>query len=273
MNPLENLKNHVIASGPRAACAAKQPRREHGEEVASSRHRTARSVPRNDKAVKFICALILVLSLSSCSGTSTSSGKDSTSSTPESSVSSNKKNILFFGDSLTAGYGLTDPSDEAYPAVIQHKIDSLKLNYNVINAGVSGETTAGGLGRIDWALKRKVDVFILELGANDGLRGIPVEETRKNLQAIINKVKAKYPNAKIILAGMQVPPSMGADYCTSFKATFPQIAQKNNIALIPFLLDNVAGIPKLNQNDGIHPTTVGAKIVANNVWAVLKADL
>ncbi|MBS1531994.1 MAG: arylesterase [Bacteroidetes bacterium] len=217
----------------------------------------------------------VVLFLASCGNNDNATSTDTKSATAsaETSASSAKKNILFFGDSLTAGYGLEDPSDEAYPAVIQHKIDSLKLNYNVINAGVSGETTAGGLGRIDWALKQKVSVFILELGANDGLRGIPVEETRKNLQAIISKVKTKYPAAKIILAGMQVPPSMGAAYAGSFKAVFPQVAKKNNVALIPFLLDNVAGIPKLNQNDGIHPTAVGAKIVANNVWAVLKADL
>ncbi|HEX3384076.1 MAG TPA: arylesterase [Mucilaginibacter sp.] len=231
------------------------------------------TIVRDDISLKLICSAFVFFLLASCGGKTPATNTDPASSITNTSAPSNKKNILFFGDSLTAGYGLTDPSDEAYPAVVQHKIDSLKLNYNVINAGVSGETTAGGLGRIDWALKRKVDVFILELGANDGLRGIPVEETRRNLQAIINKVKAKYPNAKIILAGMQVPPSMGADYCTSFKATFPQIAQKNNISLIPFLLDNVAGIPKLNQNDGIHPTAQGAKIVANNVWLVLKPEL
>jgi len=205
--------------------------------------------------------------------TSSTDTKSTSSSTETASVSSSKKNILIFGDSLTAGYGLDDPADDAYPAVIQHKIDSLKLPYNVINAGVSGETTAGGLGRIDWALKQKVSVFILELGANDGLRGIPVEETRRNLQAITDKVKAKYPDAKIILAGMQVPPSMGADYANSFKALFPQLAKKNKLALIPFLLDNVAGIPSLNQKDGIHPTVAGAKTVANNVWVVLKGDL
>jgi len=205
--------------------------------------------------------------------TSSTDTKSTSSSTETASVSSSKKNILIFGDSLTAGYGLDDPADDAYPAVIQHKIDSLKLPYNVINAGVSGETTAGGLGRIDWALKQKVSVFILELGANDGLRGIPVEETRRNLLAITDKVKAKYPDAKIILAGMQVPPSMGADYANSFKALFPQLAKKNKLALIPFLLDNVAGIPSLNQKDGIHPTVAGAKIVANNVWAILRVDL
>ncbi|HVW13567.1 MAG TPA: arylesterase [Mucilaginibacter sp.] len=217
----------------------------------------------------------IVLLLLSCGNnkTSSDSSQAATSSAEAISSPSGKKNILFFGDSLTAGYGLSDPSDEAFPAVVQHKIDSLKLPYNVINAGVSGETTAGGRGRIDWVLKKKMDIFILELGANDGLRGIPTDETAKNLQAIINKVKAKYPRAKIILAGMMVPPSMGADYGNSFKSVFPVLAKKNHLALIPFLLNNVAGIPKLNQADGIHPTAAGAKIVANNVWQILQPEL
>jgi acyl-CoA thioesterase-1 len=222
--------------------------------------------------IKFIGWAFLIMVLSACGNKPSSTDTQSTIATAA-SAPSNKKNILFFGDSLTAGYGLSDPTDDAYPAVIQHKIDSLKLPYNIINAGNSGETSAGGLGRIDWVLKQKIDIFILELGANDGLRGIPVEETRRNLQAIIGKVKAKCPNAKIILTGMQVPPSMGADYANSFKAIFPQLAEKNKIDLVPFLLTNVGGIPKLNQGDGIHPTAEGAKIVANNVWVVLKGDL
>jgi len=186
--------------------------------------------------------------------------------------SSTKKTILFFGDSLTAGYGLDDPSD-AFPAVISRRIDSLKLPYKVVNAGLSGETSAGGNGRINWLLKQRIDVFILELGANDGLRGIPANETAKNLQAIIDKVKTKYPNAKLVLLGMQVPPNMGADYATQFKNVFPSLAQKNNMALVPFLLQGVGGVPALNQSDGVHPTAKGAKIVANNVWAVLKGVL
>jgi acyl-CoA thioesterase-1 len=180
----------------------------------------------------------------------------------------NVKTILFFGNSLTAGYGI-DPS-EAFPALIQNKIDSLKLNYKVINAGVSGETSAGGNGRIDWILRQKVDVFVLELGGNDGLRGIPLTATRKNLQAIIDKVKAKYPEAKLVLAGMQIPPNMGQQYTGEFKKIYPELAAKNNIALIPFLLQGVGGDPKLNQADGIHPNVEGAKIVAENVWKVLK---
>jgi len=182
------------------------------------------------------------------------------------------KTILFFGDSLTAGYGLDDPSD-AFPGEIAKKIDSLKMPYKVINAGVSGETSAGGNSRIDWTLKQKVDVFILELGANDGLRGIPPNETTKNLQSIVDKVKAKYPEAKLVMLGMQVPPNMGADYVNKFKAVFPAIAAKNKMTLVPFLLQGVGGHPDLNQPDGIHPTERGAKIVANNVWDVLKGLL
>jgi len=178
------------------------------------------------------------------------------------------KNILFFGTSLTAGYGL-DPT-EAYPALIQKKIDSLNLPYNVINGGLSGETSAGGKGRIDWLLKQKVDIFVLELGSNDGLRGLPVAQTTKNLQDIIDRVKLKYPEAKLVIAGMQMPPSMGKKYTTDFKNIFPALAEKNNMALIPFLLDKVGGIPKLNQEDSIHPTAEGDKILAENVWIVLK---
>ncbi|MFN8347833.1 MAG: arylesterase [Spirosomataceae bacterium] len=190
-----------------------------------------------------------------------------TKSTPTAPVKK-VKSILIFGNSLTAGYGL-EPA-EAFPAQIQNRIDSLKLPYKIINAGLSGETTAGGNSRIDWVLKNPVDIFILELGGNDGLRGIPATETRKNLQAMIDKVNAKYPDAKIILAGMQVPPSMGKKYADEFRVIYPELAKQNNAALIPFLLENVGGEVKLNQKDGIHPNAVGAKIVAENVWKVLE---
>ena len=224
----------------------------------------------------FLKALIcfsLILSLSACGNKKASSDSQQQPSAKTDTVQSSvKKTILFFGDSLTAGYGLDDPA-EAFPGVIQQKVDSLKLPYTIVNAGVSGETTAGGLARIGWILKQKVDVFVLELGANDGLRGIPVKETTENLQAIIDKVKSKYPEAKIILAGMQVPPSMGADYVNNFKNLFPKRAEKNKVGLVPFLLAGVGGNPKLNQTDGIHPTVEGAKIVAGNVWQVLKGDL
>ncbi len=183
-------------------------------------------------------------------------------------VESPVKTILFFGTSLTAGLGL-DPT-EAYPALIQQKIDAEKLPYKVINGGLSGETSAAGKSRIDWLLKQKVDILVLELGSNDGLRGLPVAETAKNLQSIIDKVKAKFPEVKIVIAGMQMPPSMGAKYTGDFKNIFPELATKNNAALIPFLLDKVGGVAKLNQADGIHPTAEGDKILADNVWVVLK---
>lgn len=182
--------------------------------------------------------------------------------------SSGTKTILVFGDSLTAGYGLEDVND-AFPSILQTKIDSLSLDYTVVNSGVSGETTAGGKSRINWVLNQKVDIFILELGANDGLRGVPLSETKKNLQAIIDAVLEKNAATKIILAGMQLPPNMGQDYTTEFKTIFPELAEKNNLALIPFLLKDVGGVPELNQADGIHPTVDGHKILAKNVWAVL----
>lgn len=177
------------------------------------------------------------------------------------------KTIVFYGNSITAGYGV-DPS-EAFPALVQNKIDSLQLPYKVINAGLSGETSAGGKSRIDWILRQPVNIFVLELGGNDGLRGIPLTATASNLQAIIDKVRQKYPDAKIILAGMQIPPNMGKKYATEFRDLFQQLAAKNNITLIPFLLEHVGGFPSLMQGDGLHPNPEGHKIVADNVWKVL----
>jgi acyl-CoA thioesterase-1 len=221
--------------------------------------------------IKISFLLALIIAIAGCGGTTATNDTPAKANTTK-TASTSVKTILVFGDSLTAGYGLDDPS-EAFPGVLQNKIDSVKLPYKIINGGLSGETSAGGKGRIDWLLKQHIDVFVLELGANDGLRGIPVKETTKNLQAIIDKVKAKYPNAKLVMLGMQVPPNMGADYATNFKNMFPQLATKNNMALVPFLLQNVGGIRELNQADGIHPTEEGAKIVAQNVWPVLKGVL
>lgn len=177
------------------------------------------------------------------------------------------KTILFFGDSLTAGYGLSP--GEAFPALVEKKLNTSGKVTKVINAGLSGETSAGGLSRIDWVLRQPVDVFVLELGANDGLRGLPVEQTQKNLQAILDKVKAKYPKARLVIAGMMVPPNMGNAYTTRFQQIFPDLAKKNNASLIPFLLQDVAGIEKLNLEDGIHPNVQGHKIVADNVFKVV----
>jgi len=178
------------------------------------------------------------------------------------------KVILFYGDSLTAGYGLS--TDDAFPALIEKTLNKKGKATKVVNAGLSGETSAGGLNRLDWVLKQPIDLFVLELGANDGLRGLPLDQTQKNLQAIIDRVKTKYPKAKIVIAGMLVPPNMGPDYTASFRKIFPDLAKKNNAALIPFLLQNVAGDEKLNLADGIHPNVDGHKIVAENVLKVIE---
>ncbi|MDB6110061.1 MAG: arylesterase [Pedosphaera sp.] len=186
-------------------------------------------------------------------------------------VQAEPKTIVVLGDSLAAGLG-QDPN-EAFPALLQNKIDSAGLNFKVINAGVSGDTTAGGLRRIDWLLKRRIDVLVLELGGNDGLRGIPAAATRTNLQAIIDRAKQKYPQMQVVVAGMQMPPNMGEDYNQAFQKIFPDLATANHAALIPFLLAEVGGRPELNQADHIHPNAEGHKIVAENIWKVLRPVL
>ncbi|WP_273272622.1 arylesterase [Roseivirga sp.] len=181
------------------------------------------------------------------------------------------KRIVFFGDSITAGYGI--PIESAFPALIQKKIEEADLDYQVINAGLSGETTAGGLNRIDWILRSKPDVFVLELGGNDGLRGLSMEESEKNLKAMIEKVRKVNPKAEVILAGMQIPPNLGQEYTSKFKSLFPNVAKEMDTKLIPFLLEGVGGDPKLNLSDGIHPNQKGHEIVAETVWEYLKPML
>lgn len=184
---------------------------------------------------------------------------------------SNQKTILFFGNSLTAGYGIDE--DDAFAGLTQKRIDSLGLEYKVINGGLSGETTAGGLSRLDWFLEDKPDIFVLELGGNDGLRGIALSETKSNLLAIIDKVQASYPDTKIILAGMQIPPNMGQEYSNEFKEVFPAVAKEKDVTLIPFLLENVGGIPELNLPDGIHPTEEGHQIVFETIWPYIEQKI
>ena len=216
-------------------------------------------------------ALLLALLAAGCSS---DSSKTPSAPTPPAAAEApaakkGEAAILFFGDSITAGLGV-DP-DEAYPALIENKIDSLHLPYTVVNAGLSGETSAGGRSRINWVLSRQpVAVFVLELGGNDGLRGLPLTDTRQNLQAIIDTVRQQDPHAKIVLAGMQIPPNMGPAYTADFKTLYGELAAKNHLTLIPFLLADVGGIAKLNQRDGIHPTPVGHKIVARTVWRTLQ---
>lgn len=182
-----------------------------------------------------------------------------------------KKNIIFFGDSITAGYGLD--KDEAYPKLFQDKLNHKNLSYNVINAGLSGETSAGGLRRVDWILKNKVDFFILELGANDALRGLDLDHTYKNLVGIIKKARGKYPMAKIYLCEMKAPPNLGLEYTNKFENIFRKVANDTNIKTIPFILEKVAGNSDLNLQDGIHPTSEGHKVIAENIWRTLAPDL
>jgi len=177
------------------------------------------------------------------------------------------KTILVLGDSLAAGYGL-DPN-EAYPAVLQKKIKESGWNFVVVNAGVSGDTTAGGLRRLGWALKRRVDVLLLELGGNDGLRGTSIEAMKTNLQTIIDRTREQYPQAQIVVVGMKMPPNLGA-YAEQFNKVFPEVAQENKAALVPFLLEGVGGKRELNLPDLIHPTAEGHKVLAENVWKVLR---
>ncbi len=179
--------------------------------------------------------------------------------------------VAFLGTSLTAGQGVA--ADEAFPALIQHKIDSAGLRYRVVNAGVSGETSAGGLRRIDWLLEEPVAVLVIELGANDGLRGLSLEALRDNLQQIVDRTVGRRPNARILIAAMEAPPNMGRGFTTAFRQVFIDVAQENDAALVPFLLAGVAGVPELNQPDGIHPTAEGQRMMAERVWEVLEPEL
>lgn len=178
------------------------------------------------------------------------------------------KSILFLGTSLTAGLGL-DPED-AYPNLIQRKIDSAGIPFEVINAGVSGETSAGLLRRLDWLLQRPLDIVVIETGANDGLRGVPVDAMVSNLQRIIGRIREAQPRTVIALMQMEAMPNMGSAYTVAFRDAFPELARRNNVTLFPFLLDGVAGNRELNQGDGIHPNEAGERIVAENVWRALK---
>jgi acyl-CoA thioesterase I len=207
--------------------------------------------------------LLLLLPLVLVLGSTGARGSESPAKPPA------LKTILFFGDSLTAGYGLDDPA-LAFPGRVQEKITAEKLPWRVINAGLSGETTAGGVRRLDWILRQPVDIFVLELGGNDGLRGLPPEVARTNLQNILDRVRAKNPAVRLVIAGMEMPTSMGTAYTDAFRAVYPALAEKNQALLIPFLLQGVGGDPKLNLPDGIHPTAEGHAIVAETVWKIIR---
>jgi acyl-CoA thioesterase-1 len=217
--------------------------------------------------LRALCLSLSAVSLSAtlCSALFASATKTNVPASMEPRV------VVCLGDSLTAGYGLDQA--QAYPALLQKSIDSLGWKFKVVNAGLSGETTAGGLRRLDWVLKRRIDVLILALGGNDALRGIPLETTRQNLDQILTRTRAKNPSAQLIVAGMLIPPNWGREYFNGFRALFPQLAKQHQAGLIPFLLEGVGGKPELNFPDGIHPTAAGHKIVAANVWKVLEPVL
>ena len=221
-----------------------------------------------------LAAVCIILLFTQCKNDTKEVKKEATTQTEAAATTTTKKNIVFFGNSLTAGYGLENPTRDGFVGLVEARLDSLKLPYTCINAGLSGETTAGGASRIDWVIEQQpIDVFILELGGNDALRGIQPTDGIKNLQTIIDKVKAKNPSVKIVLAGMEAPRNMGGTYIKAFHEIYPTLAKKNNIPLIPFLLENVGGIAELNQKDGIHPTEAGNKIIIENIWPVLKPVL
>lgn len=228
--------------------------------------------------------LILLLSVLTAScGAEENGGEDSRtdapsraserSETPESPrpPSDGERVVLFLGNSLSAGLGVDE--EAAFPHLIQQKIDSLGWGFQVVNAGISGETSSGGLGRIDWVLKQPLNVLVLELGGNDGLRGIATEVTRRNLEQIIGRTQQAFPDAEIVLAGMQIPPNLGHDYTRNFRDIYPTIAEEHDVHLIPFLLEGVGGVDSLMQSDGIHPNARGHRVVAENVWEVLKPVL
>lgn len=227
------------------------------------------------KLYPFLCLFILCILSSGCN--EAKNNPDKASSSPEKSTNKAKKaaenikttkTIVFFGNSLTAAYGLKP--EQGFAGLTQQKIDELGLDYKVVNAGISGETTAGGNSRINWVLKQPIDIFILELGGNDALRGIDPEDSYNNLKSILESVQKKYPQAKLLIAGMEAPPNMGSDFTSAFRKIYTRLAKEFNAALIPFLLEGVGGEKELNLPDGIHPNIEGHKIVVENVWKELK---
>jgi acyl-CoA thioesterase-1 len=187
---------------------------------------------------------------------------------PGFSAETNRQTIVVLGDSIAAGYGVE--LSESFPSLLQARIDEKKLPYQIVNAGVSGDTTASGVRRMPWLMKREIDVLVIELGGNDGLRGITPTETESNLEKIIDLARGKYPDVQIVIAGMQMPQNMGAKYTDAFQKIFPKVAREKKTALVPFLLEGVGGKAEMNQPDRIHPNPQGHKIVADNVWAVLE---
>jgi acyl-CoA thioesterase-1 len=234
------------------------------------------SIRRSPRRLAILISVNLLVLLAACSGTRERESAAQRTATPATSApapaaqparDAARPKIVVLGDSLSAGLGVQQ--SEAYPALLQKKLDEANYPWDVINAGISGDTTAAGLQRLDWALDQpNVRILVLELGANDGLRGLPVAEMKKNLAAIIERAQAR--RIAVLLTGMEAPPNFGPEYVVSFRQAFADLAKQYKVAFLPFLLAKVAGDPSLNQGDGIHPNIEGARIVADNVWAVLK---
>jgi acyl-CoA thioesterase-1 len=216
---------------------------------------------------RYVAVVGLVAGLFGCEQPSREPGESATPPV----ANAERPSVVFLGTSLTAGLGL-EP-EQAYPALIQQKIDSAGLAFRVVNAGVSGETSAGARRRVDWLLREPVAVLVLETGANDGLRGLPPDSLRANIQAVFDRAKSLSPAPKLVLVGMRVPPNLGRAYTERFDAVYPVLARENGAELVPFLLDGVGGIPRLNQADGIHPTAEGQRVMAETVWKVLEPVL
>lgn len=213
--------------------------------------------------------LTLALLVSGCGRSRDAAIPDAQADREQAAPADSMHRLVFLGTSLTAGYGLPDPS-LAYPALVQKWIDAARLGYRVVNAGVSGATSADTRRSIDWIMTDPVAVLVIETGANDGLRGLDVDSLRANVQAIIDRARRQSPPPRIAIVGMEAPPNYGAEYTRRFRAVFPELARANGVAYIPFLLTGVAGIDSLNQGDGIHPTPSGQRIIAGNVWRVLE---
>jgi acyl-CoA thioesterase-1 len=222
-------------------------------------------IAKNNAGLVAGLGAVLVLTLTACRGGASDPRETTRQPSPPASA---RPVILCVGTSLTAGLGL-DP-EQAYPALLQAKVDAASLSYRVVNAGVSGETSAGAVRRMDWLLRQKVAVLVLETGGNDGLRGQDPESTRANIQAVFDRARRQSPPPRLVLAGMEALPNYGPEYARHFRALYPELARQNDAALVPFILEGVAGVPALNQADGIHPSAAGHKRVAENVWRVLQ---
>ena len=213
--------------------------------------------------VRSIIVLVMIAALSGCE-----QPREEAPAKSSPAESDSRQSVLFLGTSLTAGLGL-EP-DQAYPALLQQKIDSAGLNYRVVNAGVSGETSAGALRRVDWLFREPVSVLVVETGANDGLRGLSPDSLEANIQGIFNRAKQLQPRPRLVLLGMRMPPNYGRVYGERFQQVYREVARRNDAALVPFLLEGVGGIPRLNQSDGVHPTAEGQRRIAETVWRVLE---